>query len=173
MYRQPLHHTDRMVRFRRWSRKKYAVLCSLHCHVTIGSVTLGIADRALSKTGCRVGCSNGYAGHIACDDDMGGYSPDDEAVRDSVADSLWRNVVAEYVSVFQVRALRSCVPGNAGTGCCLLIVCFFGRLLPYYIGGGQVSIFRKERFSLVRHLVLYRPDTSLLNNFMICSRIWN
>lgn len=131
MYRQPLHHTDRMVRFRRWSRKKYAVLCSLHCHVTIGSVTLGIVDRALSKTGCRVGCSNGCAGHIACDDDMGGYSPDDEAVCDSVADSLWRNVVAEYVSVFQVRAVRSCVPGNAGTGCCLLIVCFFGWLPPY------------------------------------------
>lgn len=50
MHIQPLHQPGRMIRFRHWSGKSYAMFCSLHRHVTIGSVTMGIADMALSKT---------------------------------------------------------------------------------------------------------------------------
>ena len=37
------------IRFRRWSRKGYAVFMSLHKAVTIGHVCRSIADAALSK----------------------------------------------------------------------------------------------------------------------------
>ena len=42
-------HKAGSVRFRRWSRKGYAVFVSLHYAVTIGHVCRSIADAALSK----------------------------------------------------------------------------------------------------------------------------
>ena len=45
-----------VVRFRRWSRKGYAVFCSLTAQVTIGRVCKSICEMALRKSGrglCR------------------------------------------------------------------------------------------------------------------------
>lgn len=39
-----------VIRFRRYSRKAYAVFCSLHRHVTIGHLACEIADRQLKKS---------------------------------------------------------------------------------------------------------------------------
>ena len=50
--KQVLLHRISMLRFRRWSRKAYAVFCSLGKHVTIGCVSKGIAEASLSKTVC-------------------------------------------------------------------------------------------------------------------------
>jgi len=38
------------IRFRRWSRAKYAIFCSLSTAVTIGKVAVSIADKSLQKT---------------------------------------------------------------------------------------------------------------------------
>lgn len=68
MHKTYLHTVRRRsVRFLKWSRKKYAAFCSLHCQVTIGQVGKGIADAALSKskqavdTGCTVGSGRSVA----------------------------------------------------------------------------------------------------------------
>jgi len=37
------------IRFRRWSRAKYAIFCSLSTAVTIGKLTVSIADKSLQK----------------------------------------------------------------------------------------------------------------------------
>ncbi|MGL5785425.1 MAG: hypothetical protein ACRCX4_01195 [Bacteroidales bacterium] len=37
------------IRFRRWSRKQYAVFCSLGKQISIGCLRRGIADQALRK----------------------------------------------------------------------------------------------------------------------------
>ena len=37
------------IRFRRWSRAKYAVFCSLSSTVTIGRLAVSIADKSLQK----------------------------------------------------------------------------------------------------------------------------
>ena len=49
MHENTLHNQRRSIRFRRWSRKNYAVFGSLHRHVTIGRVCKGIADSSLDK----------------------------------------------------------------------------------------------------------------------------
>jgi len=41
---------QKSIRFRRWSRKGYAVFCSLTCVVTIGCVSISISDKSLQKT---------------------------------------------------------------------------------------------------------------------------
>lgn len=43
-------HTSQSLRFRRWSRKGYAVFCSLTCAVTIGSLAVSISDKTLQKS---------------------------------------------------------------------------------------------------------------------------
>jgi hypothetical protein len=40
---------QKSIRFRRWSRKGYAVFCSLTCVVTIGCVSISISDKSLQK----------------------------------------------------------------------------------------------------------------------------
>lgn len=40
-----------LIRFRRWSQKKYAMFASIGKCVTIGNVTKGIADASLGKQG--------------------------------------------------------------------------------------------------------------------------
>ena len=42
-------HTRRMIRFRRWSRKRYAVFCSIGRMVTIGHLCKGIVDASMAK----------------------------------------------------------------------------------------------------------------------------
>ena len=49
MHENTLHNQRKSIRFRRWSRKNYAVFGSLHRHVTIGRVCKGIADSSLDK----------------------------------------------------------------------------------------------------------------------------
>lgn len=49
MHEITLHSQRKSIRFRRWSRKNYAVFGSLHRHVTIGRVCKGIADSSLDK----------------------------------------------------------------------------------------------------------------------------
>lgn len=44
------------IRFRRWSRKAYGVLMTLHREVTLGRVCRSIADAALLKSGTRSFC---------------------------------------------------------------------------------------------------------------------
>ena len=39
-----------IIRFRRWSRAKYAVFCSLASVVSIGCVAISIADKSLQKS---------------------------------------------------------------------------------------------------------------------------
>ena len=41
---------QRIVRFRRWSRVRYAVFCSLGVVVTIGSLAVSIADNSVLKS---------------------------------------------------------------------------------------------------------------------------
>ncbi len=49
MHKTVIYNTGETIRFRRWSRKGYAIFRSLHSHVTIGRVCKSIADSALSK----------------------------------------------------------------------------------------------------------------------------
>ena len=53
-YNQFMHsrvlHTPKSIRFRRWSRVRYAVFCSLACSVTIGCVAISISDKSLQKS---------------------------------------------------------------------------------------------------------------------------
>lgn len=49
MHRIASYSRKAMLRFRRWSRKEYAVFVSLHRHVTIGQVGRGIANASLGK----------------------------------------------------------------------------------------------------------------------------
>ena len=42
-------HTVTSIRFRRWSRAKYAIFCSLNRAVSIGCVAIAIADKSLQK----------------------------------------------------------------------------------------------------------------------------
>ena len=54
-------HNSRMIRFRQWSRKAYAVFSSLGKHVTIGFVGKGIVDASLCKSShSNAACSEGY-----------------------------------------------------------------------------------------------------------------
>ena len=48
--RRPVSIHQPTFRFRRWSRKPYAVFCSLGRHITIGHVCKSIADASLRKT---------------------------------------------------------------------------------------------------------------------------
>ena len=132
MHKQPLHQPARMIRFRRWSGKKYAVLCSLHCHVTIGCVSMGIADRALSKTGGMVDCSNGHTGRATCDDDTRERSSEDETVPWIGQDLLWSRVEVEYVSVSKVACIHVCVQGNTVAARCSLVSYFLWVVIPVY-----------------------------------------
>ncbi len=43
------HNIKHFIRFRRWSRKAYAVLVSLKSNVTIGFLSKNIADKSLCK----------------------------------------------------------------------------------------------------------------------------
>ena len=53
----PIHQPT--FRFRRWSRKPYAVFCSLGRHITIGHVCKSIADASLRKTPMGVAAAGG------------------------------------------------------------------------------------------------------------------
>ena len=48
MFKLPKNKTTSL-RFRRWSRAKYAVFCSLASVVSIGCVAISIADKSLKK----------------------------------------------------------------------------------------------------------------------------
>ena len=41
---------QRIIRFRRWSRARYAVFCSLGTVVTIGCLSVSIADKSVQKS---------------------------------------------------------------------------------------------------------------------------
>lgn len=49
MFKQPKTQ-QRIIRFRRWSRARYAVFCSLGVVVTIGSLGVSIADKSVQKS---------------------------------------------------------------------------------------------------------------------------
>ena len=44
-----LYRSKQMIRFRRWSRKRYAMFCSLGKCVTIGTLKKGVTDVSLGK----------------------------------------------------------------------------------------------------------------------------
>lgn len=50
MYKISSHNKSKSIRFRRWSRKGYAVFCSLSKNVTIGRVCVSICDLSLKKS---------------------------------------------------------------------------------------------------------------------------
>ncbi len=66
--KQPLSHIKRSIRFRRWSRKGYAVFCSLSADVTIGRVCKSICEMALRKSGQGI-CRQGGCGLLRVADD--------------------------------------------------------------------------------------------------------
>ena len=41
---------QRIIRFRRWSRARYAVFCSIGAVVTIGCLAISIADKSVQKS---------------------------------------------------------------------------------------------------------------------------
>ena len=57
--RRPVSIHQPTFRFRRWSRKPYAVFCSLGRHITIGHVCKSIADASLRKTPMGVAAAGG------------------------------------------------------------------------------------------------------------------
>lgn len=70
-------HTGTVVRFKRWSRKRYAAFCSVGRVVTIGHVCKSIADASMSKQGwtaCMQGAWSGNAAHSRerAEEDAGG-----------------------------------------------------------------------------------------------------
>ena len=70
-------HTGTVVRFKRWSRKRYAAFCSVGRVVTIGHVCKSIADASMSKQGwtaCMQGAWSGNAAHCRerAEEDAGG-----------------------------------------------------------------------------------------------------
>lgn len=44
------HFTARVIRFRRWSRARYAVFVSLSCAVTIGVLAVSVSDKSQLKS---------------------------------------------------------------------------------------------------------------------------
>jgi hypothetical protein len=64
MFKQ-LNQKISSIRFRRWSRAKYAVFCSLRCAVTIGRLAVSIADKSLQKV---IGVCFNLAFVVKCDD---------------------------------------------------------------------------------------------------------
>lgn len=48
-YKDSKYYFKKSVRFRKWSRKAYAVFASIRCQVNIGHVSKDIADSALDK----------------------------------------------------------------------------------------------------------------------------
>lgn len=44
------HTTAKVLRFRRWSRARYAVFLSLSCAVTIGVLAVSVSDKSQFKT---------------------------------------------------------------------------------------------------------------------------
>ena len=49
-----IHTTARVIRFRRWSRARYAVFVSLSCAVTIGVLAVSVSDKSQQKSGAYV-----------------------------------------------------------------------------------------------------------------------
>lgn len=70
--KKPLFRPMRTLRFRRWSRKRYAAFCSVGRVVSIGQVKKSITDASLGK--------QGLAAVLAATDEGG--SPADEALDD-------------------------------------------------------------------------------------------
>lgn len=63
--------------FKRWSRKPYAILMSLHREVVIGVVKASICDASMLKMGIKISCDHDAepARHDASPDDDDGHSP--------------------------------------------------------------------------------------------------
>ena len=90
-----------IIRFRRWSRKGYAIFCSLGKSVVIGNLKKGIVEIALKKQSNV--CVLSTVGRQDRTDEKEGESPD----RD-VADKILSLIILEIISLNRSR----CVTGG-------------------------------------------------------------
>lgn len=96
------------IRFRRWSRKRYAVFNSMHRHVTIGEVCRSIADAALSKT------KSGAAHKVACIGMVAGFRTNgDEYLEESPGlPPLIPETLALRLPALAMQAGEACSPDS-------------------------------------------------------------
>ena len=76
MYQSAFTYRPRTVRFCQWSRKAYAAFASLKIQVTMGCVSKGITEVALSKNGYTAEKQSSLQGNT-------GFMPPEEASRAS------------------------------------------------------------------------------------------
>lgn len=76
MYQSTFTYRPRTVRFCQWSRKAYAAFASLKIQVTMGCVSKGITEVALSKNGYTAEKQSSLQGNT-------GFMPPEEASRAS------------------------------------------------------------------------------------------
>lgn len=90
------------IRFRRWSRKAYGVLMTLHREVTLGRVCRSIADAALLKSGSRSCCFREAFLVL-----HGRHSRTDETADDTPPDRLLSAVLTAVLSGGRTAAVQA------------------------------------------------------------------
>lgn len=124
--KKPLFRPTRTLRFRRWSRKRYAAFCSVGRVVSIGQVKKSITDASLGKQGLAAVLAatdeGGRPDDTALDDGSGGptASPtlllEEEAVQACQAVAA-NPVPSRHIRSVRFRTRRAARPGGAAGSC--------------------------------------------------------
>ncbi len=91
-----------IIRFRRWSRKKYAAFVSMGRCVTIGCLRKNVADSSLSKQKVK-----GTAGHAGC------FDMEEDVRRDTYRSPEAEADVRRLLLISEGVCLQTCVAGKA------------------------------------------------------------
>ena len=157
-------HKAGSVRFRRWSRKGYAVFVSLRIAVTIGHVCRSIADAALSK---NKSFSENREQRTSVDERMAEGAVDDGGGGILVSASQVVNAV--LLLFLMQRVLMQRVVSVSGKS----VVCPERYIPLYNIGSGMGKA--RKRVSLIPLLMFFETQISAdfrrYNYFFICENL--
>ena len=153
-------HKAGSIRFRRWSRKGYAVFVSLRIVVTIGHVCRSIADAALSKN--KSFSAGNREQRTSVDERMAEGAVDDGGGGILVSASQVVNAVLFLVLMQRVVS----VSGKS-------VVCPERYIPLYNIGSGMGKA--RKRLTLIPPLLFFEPqniaELRRFNNFFICENL--
>lgn len=109
--RRPVSIHQPTFRFRRWSRKPYAVFCSLGRHITIGHVCKSIADASLRKTPMGVAAVRAAGQHPTLGPDSLTEPPPDPPDGPTAAQTVLTRQTGHCL------ALLAAAPAHPASGC--------------------------------------------------------
>lgn len=115
MHKLRLTYRPRVIRFRQWSRKKYAAFCSLHRHVIMGHVRKGITEVSLTK-GLLSACTDLFS--FRTENREEDLSPLPEKISKDLLQALSATFATQSVHTHVQPVTARCITDAACTGHC-------------------------------------------------------